>query len=156
RAGDLAEPQVGKVCPGQTARVLPRDGKRFFPEQNEGGFEDALAVRVDRRVKHGAVQEQQDSAQGLQCFRVELVNQLHPPECRWSGHSGWRGVDKRAICSWSAVTAAQLALNADDFPGLGLEVGKVGPGQPELGGPAPRRSFSGDFGSPKLEVLERW
>ena len=68
-AGDLAESQVGQFRLRQTAGVLPHDGNRFFPEQVQRRIEDALAVRMDRRMKHRPVHEH-DVARDLLDFQV--------------------------------------------------------------------------------------
>src|SRR5262249_29886626 len=98
-------------------------------------------------------QWQQRSSEWLQGAGVDLVHQLHPPECgRRANRSGAR-IDERAIYPWPAVAAAKFALDADDLAGLWSEVGEVGPRQLELGGVASSRRGGDDLGSLQLEVL---
>jgi hypothetical protein len=56
-ASNLTEAQVGQFRFRQAGGVLPHHGHGFFPEQIQRRIEDALAVRMDRRMKHGRVHE---------------------------------------------------------------------------------------------------
>ena len=56
-ASNLTESQVGQVRLRQTAGIFPHDGHGFFPEKVQRRIEDALAVWMDRGMKHGPVHE---------------------------------------------------------------------------------------------------
>src|SRR5207253_337052 len=67
-----------------------------------------------------------------------------------------RRVNERAVHARPAVAAAQFAVDADGFAGLGGKPGEVGPGELELRGVAPGGLGPGDLRPLELEVLERW